>query len=831
MSESYPRSSIPTENCMNAAAFHPDFLKVTWQQITHCVLAVHALERAWSMEFLTAESSSSTPLHRAGALQSSAFMRVPVYSECSYISHGLGKRLSPMRSTSATPYTAPSGEQGQEDKDKDKDKDIDNREPECECLGPESSTETLRDTKGLLVLIDKLFAAGPPLGQSSQVSLWEPWKMYLNDGEAICRLAEELAGTDAPYRVYHLLQLAHASGARFNKNVYERIAFRLAEAKQWRLLLLVTSAGIRATGKASSRILNWRARAFVEAQHFALLDTVLGDFATYGLKPQRRTFQLILRGHLLNHDLARAKKAIQDMELAGFAADLSTHTVIASVYRGLGPDKYIEDRAYEVLGYPNTSQKTGVMNSLLRLYLDKDDLDGAIRLLESFESRATLPASNRSSIAVGGERPSVKAVPDSNAVVLKADCTTYSMLIDYLSRHRNLSWLSGVLQRMRSADVIPDGTVAAALVRMHYAHGSEKSALDIVLDICKPFNLDVRLLERLGYDQNDNFPSYGPFHGGPTVELFNSVMEGALHMRGIQTVHVVLQLMQVTRISPNGTTLDIFMSHLDKSARIRPREVIRILRNLLSFNVRPTLKHLNTILSSVIRSLSDRSIKADRATFALRMRYDTLSLPPDQAATSAANVLQEMRERGLHPNVHHYAALVDAHCAGGDFRAARAVMQDALTCGALSAPNSDQRARARGAADRALSVFQEMLREDVAPDVAAIHAVVGAFFAVKAFRLARRVLIDLWPMVAPFPEELREASLSVLAKCLRSLRTETEMHRKVDVMAMGDKRVLWSELDKIIMQWKAMPYGNKFPRPSRPSGLTAIRSASRRKRL
>jgi pentatricopeptide repeat protein len=69
----------------------------------------------------------------------------------------------------------------------------------------------------------------------------------------------------------------------------------------------------------------------------------------------------------------------------------------------------------------------------------------------------------------------------------------------------------------------------------------------------------------------------------------------------------------------------------------------------------------------------------------------------------------------------------------------------------------------------AVHVFRDMVEQGTYPDVASIDAVVGAFFASGASRMARRHLIMLWPYIEPFPETLQHSSLMTLRAHFRSL--------------------------------------------------------------
>ena len=749
-----------------------------------------------------------------------------------------------------------------------------------EGLSPKSNVQCLGKRMDLLNLIDEIYDVGTSRSHSEslllQIRNHAPWIEHLTNAEHVCDWAEELAGTTSPYQAIRVLQISLKVGTQFKQNVYERVVFRLAEARQWHLILPVVALGKRKTGRSTVRLLNWRTKALVETQHFTLLDGMLEEFSVSGLRPQRRTFHLIIQGHLLNHDIVRAGDAIQKMEDTGYPVDTTTFAAIISVYKGLGPDSFIKDRAFEIL-HLDTSASTTVLNGLVMLYLDNHDVDGAFRLL----NLPTHPALADAWDLPIGEKDKLRGVDDTSTpvglFVSAADRTTYLLLINYFAKHQNLSEMHLVLRKMSEAEICPDARVAAALVRAYLASGNENLALAVVLDVCSASRLDMKLLSHIGYRDDTIAPSHGPYEGGPSCELFNSLLQGLLPFRGLEVVPIILHLMNSTGLSPDATTLSVLLAHVERDRNVTPHDVVRVLRPFLSFKVRPTLRHLNTILRSVIRSqksavrkegwdalgalvqrktvppktkkaglsgalslplkdpnldvtllhspsfqehfkpildsLSSRSIKADRATFALRMRYETFTRPHGDAVTSAALILQQMKERGLHPNAYHYAALMESHCACGNVGAAQTVFQEAEIRGVLKSRTSQLVLRTilisgysrMGRPDQALRVFQEMLKADVVPDVAAVHAIVGGFFAVKAFKLARGILLDLWPLIGPLPADLQDASLKELSVKLRELRNGCVTGDRFNPTT-EQRQALRRRIDKIIEQWQAMSY-------------------------
>lgn len=670
---------------------------------------------------------------------------------------------------------------------------------------------------------------------------WPRSASFLTDDVAVCRVAERLSRSHNPHQTLRLLEAAHAAGVCYGQNVYEQIAFYLAKAKRWCLVLSIVNCGIQKTGRTTTRLLNWRGKALLETQQFAQLNELLGDFEQYGLKPQRRTFHLLLKGHLLNHNVTQAKRTMIDMEGAGIPVDNSTYTTIVSAHRCLGSDKSTEEKTFALLMDAGPYRKIMLMNTLFRHHLDKHDFPGALRVLD-IVGRSSKGRGHQFDESEGH----VFGIIKPSTYVSVADCVTHSLLIEYLSKHEAHRVDQG-LELLRCSLLPLDCQVAAALVRMYYLQGSETRALSVLLDACHSPSLRSMLCQELGYDGGLR-PSSFSFQGEPTAELFNSVLNGSMAIHGIRIAPVILSLMRYVRVKPDSATLEILISYLKTRKLMSLNDFLCCLQGLISAELSPTRKQLNQVLSalvnfkirgfrkdgwnalsyrvksgrtfsrstglerdgpalligtdlgmvvhnsstlvrevvgSLVESLESRGIMADRATFALRMRFDAYTLPPAQATEAASSTMLRMRELGLFPTIHHYAALIEAHCMANNFDAAYASIEDAASDGVLSAPFSHVKLYTiaisayaqQGKASLALQVIQKMLRNGVPLDAAAVHAVVGAFFAVKAFRLARSLLLELWPIVAPFPEELRDAPLRILVAGLRKIRTSSNTNQ------------------------------------------------------
>ncbi|GBE77848.1 predicted protein [Sparassis crispa] len=683
---------------------------------------------------------------------------------------------------------------------------------------------------------------------------------HLGDRERVRKLAVSMAKTKRPQRALQVLTLAHELGCELEQAVYEVVARQLAETGKWRHVQSLVSLGKRQTGSSTVRLLNWRARALVEKENFIALDSVLRRFKQEHLKANRRTYYILISGHVRNRDLSKARRYLTEMEEAGIPVDATTHALIVSVYRSLGPDPTVKARALEALHDVDDRLGTIIINSLIQVSLDSLDMPGAIQLLSLFNGRAgnhdhppddgegTTQEGGNTTLVASTDTRSGKTIPVSGAV---EDKVTFTMLLNHLARQGDLSRAMQVLKQMNALCISPDGSTAAALIRVFFAAGQGGTAVYIIADMCRKHQISRALFKKIGLVHHNAELPLNFSNISPTTEVFNALLEGVLKTRGLNGMHTVQHIMQSCGIRVDELTLEIYLSYLDKLDYARPREIIRTFRRLLSGGVRLTLRHLHVILRSVLRrerrlvrrrhrddsvtsnrvealaasgrfsevaksldptagiklplassyhalarpllhSLKTRGVRSDRATFALRIRHDAVVKGDMEMAKQS---FQQMVHRGMYPNEYHFAALIEGYAEAGDLRSAAEIVKTAAASGIT--PNVTMYtilitgyARQRNPT-QALHAFHDMVATGINPDVVSIVTLTRAFYIVRALRDARRVLIQLWPAVAPFPEELQKASLKHLLETFQSLTPSN-----------GDVPERLSKQKQRILRWK-----------------------------
>ena len=629
----------------------------------------------------------------------------------------------------------------------------------------------------------------------------------LRDPKRVRDLAEKLAETPAPYRAMRLIDVASTLGTNLKQNTYEGVAYRYAQKREWFLILSLVAMGLRWTGRTTTRLLNWRTRALVETSRFGHLDGVLEQFRGAALKPNQRTFQLLITGHIRNNDLTRARSCVTLMEECGFEVEGPTRALIASSYRQLGPDQEVQQTVLESLRDLDDKQAAAALNSLIQLSLDAQDTSTALRYLSLFDHPRTVVPRRGPHQPQDGPSLPYSFCPDS---------ATFTMLIKHVARENGpdlLEKTSSLIEKMKALKVTPDSTVAAAVVRALCTAGDVHSALEIVARVSQSVTKFEALVDRMlifgrapkAVHLDEDHVAFIAHRAELDVHLFNAIINGVSGWLGINAVRVILRVMHTNKVTPNSATVEAIVLWLNKTERSHPRALVRSLKRLLSPTHRPNPSLCHAVIASLIRrertwvtndtaaplppppspradpspasgplpvlmgeevprklgyqgmtkflvqSLFAHRVQSSRFTFAQRMKRAAMR----GDASAAKYYLRTMLKRGMHPTAYHYAALMEAYVNSGMMGQAEAVFHSAMQTRIkpnvklftiLIAGYGKHRKPVL-----ARRVFEEMVRKGVNPDLAAIHAVASAYYKAGLLGPARTFLIEKWKSVAPAP--------------------------------------------------------------------------------
>ncbi|KAJ8596982.1 hypothetical protein M405DRAFT_38721 [Rhizopogon salebrosus TDB-379] len=567
---------------------------------------------------------------------------------------------------------------------------------------------------------------------------------YFTDRESVNRLAQDAAMTSRPQRALQVLNISHQLGCQLKPNHYEGIAYHLADRRHWILIPPLVTAAKHNCGRTTVRLLNWKMRALVESQRYDQLDHAFEEFITEGLHPTRRTFHILISGHLRNRNLNSAKQYMEKMATTGFPVDPSTHAVIVAAYRSLGVDLQVHTHAFEALRDLDGRLSTVVLNSIVQQLLDSGDEEAATRFMLAFDLPSGHGRGPGNTTELAGEYTSgsMSKRIHTDPPTVKPDAVTFSTLLHYMAKEGKLSRMLKLLDHMKRAGVHPDPSIVAALIRGYLAAGRSREAISVVavmLDMQFPVAAGV-FCSMMQVQPLTVFPV--DVRRVPlTVQIFNALMSGLLGVVGLRAMRNLLRTMRTVGIKPDSHTAEILMDFLQQAQGAHPRQLMRVLRSFSSPSLLPTIRHINIILRSIVRRekfmVHGCGWDATAAKFSKKRTYnpkfsdrlilDTtvchhptagLKLPrrsrlkswftpilqsvsrraiqSDRATVAlrleheavvrsdmetSRTVFRNMLDQGLHPTIYHYATLMDGYVKMGDVQGAKQVLRDALDAG------------------------------------------------------------------------------------------------------------------------------------------------------
>ena len=699
----------------------------------------------------------------------------------------------------------------------------------------------------------------------SNISASFSLRRYLRQRESARRLAQFFASTSRPSRAYCVMTLAHALGCRFKPNHFEAVLYQLSLKEYWSLVPPLVSLARNQCGKTTARLLDWKIRAFIECHRFGRLGHVLEEFARDNVQPTRRTFHLLVSGHLRNQDLDSAKRCLQLMENAGFPVDASTHALIVTAYRSLGLDPQVHARAFEALRHVDARTSTRVLNSIIQHFLDVGDERSAAEHI----NRMIVPVTSRRETAhqaggttTGGDGAMSSLVdssppPPGRAPMIHPDAATFTILINYLNSQRHFHRVHKVVNRMAKIGVKPDAGVVAALIRTYCLSGCDDMAMGLLAAM---FHSDTDARSLLALLRVQGIPQLPiSVKGiGLTVHVLNAALPRIMEIRGLSGARFIIRIMRTKGIQSNAATIEAFLNYLDRMEHIKTCRLTQVLRSMSRKVHGPTIRHLNIILRNAMRrekhriygcgwdttaakfsptrrytsaspesrdilnsenfdpsgshhhphscistvlALSRKGVKSDRATFATWLKHEGIA---DPTLGTAKSVFCHMIDRGMHPNRYHFTSLMDGFTRSGDMQGAEQVMRSAKAAGfepdvVMWTVLISGYGR-KGEPGLAMRSFRAMVAAGIAPDVPAIDALAHAYFAVGAYSIARKVLLELWPRVKPLPSELNNASLKQLAHMFR--QSEDRDATGKESLSPKEQRSFNRMLRQVLQEWK-----------------------------
>jgi pentatricopeptide repeat protein len=692
-----------------------------------------------------------------------------------------------------------------------------------------------------------------------------PLLSFFQDRNKMRDVAVNLAQSSKPHRSIDILELAHKVGHTLKPGAYEAVAFHLSSSKKnWELVLIAASLGIKHLAKPTARLLNWRARALLELQQYGLLQDILGDFDNAKLSPTDRTYQIVLAGCLQNHDMEGAKRCIRRMQQTGSPQTPRTLSLIGQFHRHFGVDRKVRQDTLDTL--PNLSPRLAVvvLNTVIQSALDVKDVATALDLLTLFEQSYV---EDIISVLEASHEPMTQILPKVHLPKIhggfKPDTRTFAIVMNYHIRLFNFQRAVDLGEAALTKGYPATEDIVTSFVHAFFLQNRGNPAVEMIRRISsKPLPVEFGMLMARKERKVDQGTIPEISNVPLTTRICNAMLRGLLRRQGLRHVPTIFAIMHANDLRPNARTLEILVSHMSSSEGVRPSTILKVLQDLSasSSHFEVSIRHLHHLFRYILReekrssfgtgwrsyarrsgrinrkgrlprslgssnpfdplggisfgshtrysraaepllqSLAERKVKSDAAMISMRIRRDALL---HGEIESAQDVFRTLSARGIHATHHHFSALMEGYSMMGDLDTAKEILELARNAGVV--PNIVMYTTLIHGYGRkhdpssAMQVFTEMVEQGIYPDVASIDAVVGAFFASGASRMARTHLIMLWPYIEPFPETLRHASLVTLIARFRSLdssRSKTERTKKTKASIYHQLRRLLAAYDR-----------------------------------
>jgi pentatricopeptide repeat protein len=532
----------------------------------------------------------------------------------------------------------------------------------------------------------------------------------------------------------------------------------------WESVLGIVSLALRSLpdGKVPVDVFNARIKAWIQLKRFDQLPDALSSIPN----PNRRTYNLLIKGFLLNRDQTSASSIMRTMFERGDRPDISTFRAIFTGYRNLGLHEDLYARLLSDADNLDLGSDTVILNSMISLYARAKDLWSAFEVAGRMGVEPP-PSLSLESPPSWSRAARSQSMWSSNSThngdnKVKCDANTFAILISACARLKRpeaglelfdeLKARSAQGRRLGSAPLLANVPLAVSLLMCCLNVGDVAKADAVIDDLVVGRSL------------------FGvPLAPGskPNAVVFNALLSGKLRNDGFTAAPQVVKRMYEAGIWPDDRTLSIITAHLSRESAVNLRElswaVPHIMRSLPG-SVKFDVDGFNHVLARIVNDSRRIKSTADRANIRVpsnsgggpatsdtnsgalfptnqylygqrRSLLDRKNLP-DASTAQALMGLHADRggtpealwsflrtstiDRGLRPTAGQITAVMRGFCDAGDPVSARTAMKLAEAFGLPPDPFF-YTVLINGFVNRddlhsAFATFAEMRRKGVAPD-------------------------------------------------------------------------------------------------------------------
>jgi pentatricopeptide repeat protein len=537
------------------------------------------------------------------------------------------------------------------------------------------------------------------------------------------------------------------------------------------------------------QVYNARLKAYIQLELFSLLPRSASSVPN----ADSSTYNLLIRGFLINRERDLASAVMRDMFKRGLRPDVDTYRAILSGHRGLGIHEDLDTRILSDADGLDLAADTGILNSVASLHTRARNFRIAFEItrrmgIEIPPGLFSTPPNFSSSPWFDA---SIQQMPDSRFGSCDGD--TFAILISACVRmgkpEIGLAVFDDLRERSSRAEspVLANTSVATSLVMCHLALGDTSKAESVVADLAAGESLSGARLA----------PG-----SAPNVAVFNALLDGRLRREGLSAATDVVREMSKVGITPNGRTLDVISAHLYRRTNLPKREFPSTVRDLIRScggSIEPSVYQYSSVLGSLVHSgaiiepaqrptfdtVFDDHYLEDQADIHLlgHMRDSLVSrgTRPDAFTARAVMAYREsngedpavlwsfLREstiaRGLRPEPGQILTIMRAFCDAGDAVSARQAMRLAGKFG-MEPDQAYYTVLIRGFVraddlDSAVTTFAEMRRVGINPDAVLLLRLAEGYAKVGDVDSVRAITADALAMVEKDRRKLSDVVLDM----------------------------------------------------------------------
>lgn len=615
------------------------------------------------------------------------------------------------------------------------------------------------------------------------------------------------------------LDYMRRSGVSAGMTLWLLLARRLLWRGEWHLVLSLQRKSLVQLGYTNWHLLQAKALALLALREYRSLNPVLDEFAKAGLTPKPWVFDRIIHAHLSNCDTARAKETMNRMAASNISPTSQTVTAILEGSHRLGMTD--EVRALTRMAAVRDNGSSREINAGLRLSQRTSEWDEIYPLLEKLDFGE--PQSDGVDEEGGAVVGSTKARPTAK---------TFAVIIEKHAERNDLDQAVETFCYARRLGVQPSQRMTTALLKAFIRAGELMGSFRLIKQMCRGDKLyDETATERLLHTIEETLS----LHQGPRTKPpkashvdevgdwttfplhqfhFTSLLGAIIQRQDLEVTVPIIHLMKLHHIQLDSTQLITFLrrsrvlthrpdllGHIFGNNRGKPgggleNEAFQVilskqkaqavetsnLKQKYPARTLPPKGSTTHVIPKFFRhvgpqfhDMNRRGVQPDRMYYALRIRREAVI---QGNLVQARAIFDDMVSKGMRPQQHHYAALMEGHARHGDVNEAKKLMREYE--GSRPPPDELSGTGQTGDGKRAVghvllwtililgfgriarpdqsrAAMEEMIREGVRPDLVAVDTLVNAYWKNMEYAKAYEAINEFWPTerVGPLTEELK----------------------------------------------------------------------------